>query len=174
MGSIERRDASSEVSALFLELRAPLVRYLTCLGVGADDGRDIAQEAFLRLCRDYDAIGGRGRARAWLFRVAHNEARNRQKSGERRLTESLQAASGVHEEIASEDDDPERALIRKQRTSRMQAAIEGLTALERDCLLLRSEGLRYREIAEALEIGVSTAAETIYRAIRKLGEECNV
>jgi RNA polymerase sigma-70 factor, ECF subfamily len=174
MSSIERRDASSEVSALFLELRAPLVRYLTCLGVSADDGRDIAQEAFLRLCRDYQAIGGRDHARAWLFRVAHNEARNRQKSGERRLTESLHARAGAHEQITSAEDDPERALIRKQRSSRMQTAIENLTALERECLLLRSEGLRYREIAEALEMGVSTAAETIYRAIRRLGEECNV
>jgi RNA polymerase sigma-70 factor (ECF subfamily) len=174
MGSIERRNASSEVSALFLELRAPLVRYLACLGISADDGRDIAQEAFLRLCRDYHAIGGRDHARAWLFRVAHNEARNRQKSGERRLTESLQAPAGTYEQITSADDDPERALIRKQRSSRMQAAIERLSTLERECLLLRSEGLRYREIAEALEVGVSTAAETIYRAIRKLGEECNV
>jgi RNA polymerase sigma-70 factor (ECF subfamily) len=174
MGSIERRNASSEVSALFLELRAPLLRYLACLGIGGDDGRDIAQEAFLRLCRDYHAIGGRDHARAWLFRVAHNEARNRQKSGERRFMESLQAPAGAYEQITSGDDDPERALIRKQRSRRMQVAIERLTALERECLLLRSEGLRYREIAEALEIGVSTAAETIYRAIRKLGEECNV
>jgi RNA polymerase sigma-70 factor (ECF subfamily) len=173
MGSIERSNAGSEVSALFLELRAPLARYLACLGVSADDGRDIAQEAFLRLCRDYHAIGGRDHARAWLFRVAHNEARNRQKSGERRLTEPLEARTAVCEQITT-GDDPERALIKKQRSSRMQAAIERLTSLERECLLLRSEGLRYREIAEALEIGVSTAAETIYRAIRKLGEECNV
>jgi len=41
-------------------------------------------------------------------------------------------------------------------------------------VLLRAEGLRYREIAEALEIGTSTVADHLERALRKLGEMCNV
>src|SRR5690349_3798170 len=76
MGGVERCNAGSEVSALFEELRGPLIRYMSCLGLSADDARDIAQEAFLRLCREFHAIGGAEHARAWLFRVAHNEACN--------------------------------------------------------------------------------------------------
>ena len=49
-----------------------------------------------------------------------------------------------------------------------------LSAVERSCVLLRSEGLRYREIAAALEIPVSTVADHLDRALRKLGEKCNV
>ena len=49
-----------------------------------------------------------------------------------------------------------------------------LPAVERDCVLLRSEGLRYREIADALDVPVSTIADHLERALRKLGEKCNV
>jgi RNA polymerase sigma-70 factor (ECF subfamily) len=174
MGEIERCNAASEISALFEQVRAPLLRYLACLGIAADDGRDIAQEAFLRLCRDFHCLGGVEHARAWLFRVAHNEARNRQKSSQCRRTESLEQYSEAHERIAGAEDNPERALMRRQRARQVRAAMERLSALERNCVLLRSEGLRYREIAEALDLRVSTVAETLYRAIRKLGEECDV
>ncbi len=174
MDEIEHCNAASEISALFEQVRAPLLRYLASLGVAADDSRDIAQDAFLRLCRDFHAVGGAGHARAWLFRVAHNEARNRQKSCERRLSESLEHHSDSYERMAGAEDNPERAVIRRQRARQVRAAMERLSALERNCVLLRSEGLRYREIAETLDMGVSTVAETLYRAIRKLGEECDV
>ena len=52
--------------------------------------------------------------------------------------------------------------------------IRQLTDSERECLLLRSEGLRYREIGDVLRISTSTVGETVMRAIKKLAEKCNV
>ena len=49
-----------------------------------------------------------------------------------------------------------------------------LSESERECLLLRAGGLRYREIAEALGIPTSTVSDTVDRAIKKLAEKCNV
>jgi len=49
-----------------------------------------------------------------------------------------------------------------------------LTESERECLLLRAGGLRYREIGEVLGIGTSTVGDTVERAIKKLAEKCNV
>jgi RNA polymerase sigma-70 factor (ECF subfamily) len=50
----------------------------------------------------------------------------------------------------------------------METALSLLSVQERRCLELRAEGLRYREIAEALSIGSSTVETFLARAIRKI------
>src|ERR1700680_3342178 len=76
---------SSEATTLFHELRKPLLRYLVCLGLSADDAQDVVQDAFLSLHQHLESGGSEENIRSWLFRVAHNQARNRQKTYERRF-----------------------------------------------------------------------------------------
>src|ERR1700730_10055556 len=66
------RTRSSEATALFHELRKPLLRYLVCLGLSADDAQDVVQDAFLSLHQHLESGGGEENIRRWLFRVAHN------------------------------------------------------------------------------------------------------
>jgi RNA polymerase sigma factor (sigma-70 family) len=47
-------------------------------------------------------------------------------------------------------------------------AWERLTATELECLRLRSEGLKFREIGEVLGLTISTVASYVARAIKKL------
>jgi RNA polymerase sigma factor (sigma-70 family) len=56
----------------------------------------------------------------------------------------------------------------------MDKAVRTLAVQERECLMLRAEGLRYREIGEVLGIPTSTVADLVDRAIKKLAEKCNV
>jgi len=65
-------------------------------------------------------------------------------------------------------------LLEKEKFRRIGKAIRALTDCERECLLLRAEGLRYREISEVLEIPTSTVGDTVDRAVKKLAEKCNV
>ncbi len=162
--------ASSETTTLFQELRQPLLRYLAGLGLTADEAQDVAQDAFLSLHRHLAANGSRDNIRPWLFRVAHNQARNRQQSYHRRFADPLDASLGLLLDQAT----PERQAIEKQQSERLDAAIRSLAESERECLLLRAGGLRYREIGEVLGIATSTVADTVDRAIRKLAEKCNV
>ena len=69
---------------------------------------------------------------------------------------------------------PERTLLAKEKSRQLRTAIRSLTEAERECLMLRAEGLRYREIGEVLGIATSTVADTVDRAVRKLAEKCNV
>src|SRR5260370_36596588 len=78
-----------EVTTLYRELRQPLLRYLVCLGLSADEAQDVVQDAFLMLHRHVAAGGSKENVRGWVFRVAHNGARNRQKGYERRFAASL-------------------------------------------------------------------------------------
>ena len=159
-----------EASRLFEELRKPLLRYLICLGLSADEAQDVVQDAFLNLHRSLAGGAAHENIRAWLFSVAHNQARNRQKSYHRRFGAPLE--DGALELL--DESTPEHAVLKKEKFRRLASAIRALTEVERECLLLRAEGLGYREIGEVVEMSTSTVADTVDRAVKKLAEKCNV
>lgn len=159
-----------EVTTLYSELRKPLLRYLVCLGLSNDEAQDVIQDVFLSLHRHISSGGAQDNIRGWVFRVAHNQARNRQGSYHRRFGEPLD----VEAQTPVDEGTPEQMLLEKERFRRLEEAIRWLTDPERDCLLLRASGLRYREIGEVLGMGTSTVGDTVERAIRKLTEKCNV
>jgi len=159
-----------EVTALYRELREPLLRYLVCLGLSKDEAQDVVQDAFLSLHRHLTAGGAQNNIRGWLFRVAHNQARNRQGSYHRRFAEPLDP----HFTPVVDESTPERMVLEKEKLHRLEKAIAALTDSERECLLLRATGLRYREIGEALGMATSTVGDTVERAIRKISEKLDV
>jgi len=161
---------SCEVTSLYRELREPLLRYLVCLGLSKDEAQDVVQDTFLSLHRHLTAGGAQNNIRGWVFRVAHNQARNRQGSYYRRFAEPLDPQfDAMLDEIT-----PERVVLEKEKFQRLVKAVASLTDSERECLLLRAAGLRYREIGEALSISTSTVGDTVERAIRKLTETLDV
>jgi RNA polymerase sigma-70 factor (ECF subfamily) len=167
---LSRLATGCEATTLYRELRKPLLRYLVCLGLSADEAQDVVQDAFLSLHRHLDSGGSRENIRSWLFRVAHNAARNRQNRYERRFAAPLEDGLA----LALNEATPEQVVLEKEKFSRLRKAIRLLTEPERECLLLRAGGLRYREIGEVLELSTSTVGDTVERAIRKLAEKCNV
>lgn len=160
----------SEAISLYRELRKPLLRYLVGLGLSADEAQDIVQDAFLSLHQHLTGGGSQENIRSWLFRVAHNAARNRQNRYERRFAAPLEDGF----DSASDEATPEHVVLEKEKFRRLQQAIKLLTEPERECLLLRAGGLRYREIGEVLGLSISTVGDTVDRAVRKLAEKCNV
>src|ERR1700733_5098233 len=78
-----------ETAILYRELRKPLLRYLVCIGLTADEAQDVGQDAFVSLQKHVASGGSQENMRGWLYRVAHNAARNRQKSFQRRFAEPL-------------------------------------------------------------------------------------
>jgi DNA-directed RNA polymerase specialized sigma24 family protein len=54
---------------------------------------------------------------------------------------------------------------------RLQAALMRLPHTHRLSVHLRAEGLKYREIAEVLDVGVTTVADYLRQALEQLGEE---
>jgi RNA polymerase sigma-70 factor (ECF subfamily) len=161
---------SCEATTLYRELRQPLLRYLACLGLSSDEAQDIVQDAFLSLHRHLASGGSRENIRSWLFRVAHNGGRNRQHSYDRRFGQPLDPGL----DSTSGEGTPERVVLEKEKFHRLEEAIRLLTESERECLLLRAGGLRYREIGEVLDLPTSTVSDTVDRAIKKLAEKCNV
>jgi RNA polymerase sigma-70 factor (ECF subfamily) len=160
-----------ETTILYRELRKPLLRYLVCLGLAADEARDVVQEAFVSLQEHLAAGRSQENMRAWLYRVAHNRARNRQTSYDRRFSGPLE---GGEIDTMLDERTPERRMLQLEKFRQLAGAVRLLTDQERECLLLRGGGLRYREIGEVLGLPTSTVGDTVERAIKKLAEKCNV
>jgi len=164
------RTEACEATHLYRELRRPLLRYLVCLGLSADEAQDVVQDAFLSLHKHLAAGGSQENIRSWIFRVAHNQARNRQSRYERRFAAPLEERI----DAIADESTPESAVLEQEKFQQLRKAIGLLTEAERECLLLRAGGLRYREIGEVLGVPTSTVADTVDRAIKKLAERCNV
>lgn len=147
-------------AALFEEQRVPVCRYLVSLGLRPAIASEIAQETFLRLYRHLRAKGRSENLRGWVFRVAHNLAVN-----ELKRTRATEAEEDTQ---AAPEGDPEQAVLRNERIRGIQTAIRALPRRQQECLHLRAQGLRYREIAEVLGIGVSSVAESLQRAMATL------
>jgi len=167
----EARDATGQVVRLFDEFRESLFRYLRWLGSTPDEADDAIQETFLRLHAHLLARRSRENLRAWLFRVAGNLVRDERKSGRRRLNEPLEDRPQLGGSWADPGAGPEQLVLARESHQRLEAAIRRLPADQRKCLALRSEGFRYREIAEILGIGVTTVADALRRAVTTLAKE---
>jgi len=160
----------SEVSCIFDELRRPLFRYFLCAGLSREDADEGIQETFLRLHQHLRKDGDRSNLRGWIFQVARNLVRNQHKSARIRRTEALDGDWERRNAFADPDGSPEDQAIRSERMRRLRRSMEMLTPQQRECVLLRASGLRYREIAGVLGVGISSVGEMVQRAAARLSE----
>jgi len=146
---------------------------LLALGLDPAQAEEVLQETFLRLCQHLAEDRREANLRGWLFRVAHNLARDEHRRRRRRPSQSFEDAPGNIDAQTDPRATPEQQLIAQERQDQLVSALERLPANQQQCLHLRAEGLRYREIAEVLGAGVSTVAEWVQQALTTLGKECD-
>lgn len=152
--------ARRQVAVLYEERGPEFLQYGLALGRDEELARDALQEAFMRyfvaLCGGEEIVA----ARAWIYRVMHNYLVDRMKEARSR--------SEHHREqklLRRQEQDIEGDCFRREFRRLIRDA---LTAREYDCFRLRTEGMRYEEIAAALHLSSGTVGTLVYRAIRKL------
>lgn len=156
-----------EVMLLFDQMRSRLLRYVLSLGVYPHDGEDIIQEVFLSLFRHLQLGRSRANLRGWVFRVAHNLAL-KHRNGKQKLQARMNPDSSLVEIHLDPATNPEEQLADIQRRTRLLAIVHALPEQDQWCLYLRSEGLRYREIARALEMSLGAVSNSLTRSIARL------
>jgi RNA polymerase sigma-70 factor (ECF subfamily) len=165
---VDRRPAiEDEVVGLFDELRNPVLRYVLSFGLPVHDGEEVTQEVFLALLRHLQARKSRRSLRGWIFRVAHNLALKRRQAN-RRSPASAESHWGMAEQQPDRSPSPEDRAWSLERRRRLLAVFHALPEDDRCCLRLRSEGLRYREIAEVLGISLGSVSMSLARSIARL------
>jgi RNA polymerase sigma-70 factor (ECF subfamily) len=174
LGLMQRTVTLEEkVSQLFELLRDPIYLYLIAVLGNSAEAEDITQESFLRLYRSLHRGQAITNVRFWLFRVAHNLAfKHRERSQFCRSIDS-RSWEELLQLLPDPAPNPEQKVLQMEKFERLHAAMAWLSPQELQCLHLRAEGFRYREIGEILGIGPKTAAEFLRRGVRKLMKENN-
>ena len=151
---------------LYDQLRPALHAYLCGLGMTSEQSEDVVQEAFLRLVRNHLELDSDCNRRAWLFRVAHNLSMDVHRSQKRSSVPNNDAdLHPIVRERADPRPNPERQAILDEQMKRLEIAVGQLTPKQRQCVLLRAEGFRYREIAITLGISVQRVGELMQRSV---------
>ena len=160
----EERDAT--VLQVFEDCHGSVYRYVRSFGLDVQSSEDVVQEVFLALFRHVGRGGDRTNLRGWLFRVAHNMAL-KQRARERRWARAAALIPIIwfHMDPSA---NAEEQIMETERQTRLQAVVMALPARDRQCVLLRAEGLRYREIASALGVSLGTVANCLARVLTRL------
>ena len=156
-----------EVMTLFDRCAPPLLRYVAAFGLRSEEAEDIVQEVFLSLFHHLQRGRPRHHLKGWLFRVAHNLALRQRRTLQRRHAQRSwdETAVALH---ADPSPNPESRLAEHERHERLASVFHALPERDRQCLSLRAEGLRYREIAGTLGISLGSVAKSLTRAISRL------
>ena len=144
-----------------------LVRYLHRRVWDEERAHDLAQEAFMRGLDQHPA-----NARAWLFHVATNLARDEARLVIRRKRH-LALLRGEAEGADSVAPPASARAERNEELARVRTALEQLSPRDRDVLLLWDAGLSYAEIAAQLELAPGAVGTTLARARQRLVEAHN-
>jgi RNA polymerase sigma-70 factor, ECF subfamily len=159
-------EAFEEFVRLFeRRIRAVLARLL-------DDERDVeeaAQDTFVQAWRHLERFRGDSAPFTWLYRIAVNEAlqRNRRRRPD---TQPLEHAPDVESRVSPESTaarplPADVAAVEHEELARLLAELRALPFDARAPLVLRDiEGWSYDDIAVVLEISVSAAKSRVHRA----------
>lgn len=140
-------------------------RYAAALTRDRGLAEDVAQEVFVRLYQNLDSAQRDGLLRAWLLRVTANTSRNLLRG--RGRARSRHESFAAHSLRVSEAESPDGALQRQAEIADVRRALARLKEPLRSCLLLRNEGLSYKEIAAALEVNQGSVGGLLARARRE-------
>jgi RNA polymerase sigma-70 factor (ECF subfamily) len=161
-----RSKIEDTIIVLYEKHAAALLRYGQAICGDMEIARDAVQEAFLRYYIALREGTITGEARGWLYSTTRNYILDRLKEHFVQHGESLNAASG----LAEDAHDPEGQILRGELEATAHSL---LTPREFACLRLRSEGLKYREIARTLEIETATVGVLLGRALKKIRAAMN-
>jgi RNA polymerase sigma-70 factor (ECF subfamily) len=141
--------------------------------VGAsEDSRDLCQEVFLKAYRALAGFKQEARFSSWLYQIALNACRDRLRRRRGRTQVSLDdLADGEREPLQRGPSALD--LVEAQDLARaVAAAMATLPEEQREVIALKEyQGLTFVEIAETLDVPVSTVKTRLYRGLGLLRQQ---
>jgi RNA polymerase sigma factor (sigma-70 family) len=162
---IRPESLQQEAMCLFAEHGAALYRFCLFTLRQRQDAEDVVQDTFLKLLQHLERGADRTTLRSWLFTVAANGCRDRY----RRRARWLPWSAGLDRRDTAADAELVCAQD-EQRTALLQAT-RALRPRDRLLLMLRVQGLSYREIATAADIAETSVGTLLARALARWKRE---
>jgi RNA polymerase sigma-70 factor (ECF subfamily) len=133
-----------------------------------EDARDATQETFLAAFRNLRGFRGEAKVSSWLHRIAVNQCISRQRRSKVRSESALEEE---HETsfTTPRSYSPAHVAEGRQETAAVRRAINSLPVELRQVVVMKEfEELTFREIADALDLPLSTVKSRLYTALKQL------
>lgn len=144
----------------------------------ADEAEELTQDVFIKLCANLPGVRAESKFSTWLFQIAKNLSLNRIKYLKRRryysqtsLDESGESGEERNLELPSEGKDAAEQIEDSEANRLIHEKIDKLGDDVRRPFVMRDiEGMRYDEIAKAMNLAEGTVKSRIHKARTKLRE----
>jgi RNA polymerase sigma-70 factor (ECF subfamily) len=173
-GGNEDRDA--RFHQLFKDYYGPVRYYFSTRGLATEECRDLTQETFKKAYKAFEGYREEASHKTWLLKIAKHVWLNflRGTTTAKRGPPAV-SIEGLDDQPASDlvdtdSLDPEEGLLQNERVTLVRRALAELPPQRRRCLLLRLEGLKYREIAELLNISLQSVRSHLFQARAQMRE----
>jgi RNA polymerase sigma-70 factor, ECF subfamily len=142
-----------------------LARFAVASGERADVD-ELVQDTFVRAFNSLAGFRGESSFRTWLFTIERRLLLDRRRSEKRRRDRTE-----IQEDDAVTEYDALDSVVADETQKRLRAAVEELSPTQREVFTLRvTEGLSYKEIAEAVGTTEGAARVHYHNAMRAVKE----
>lgn len=132
-----------------------------------DDANEITQKTFINTYHKVKELDDPSRFGSWIYRVANNLCLDELKRAGRRKSTALEAWIEQDGRLAAESQSPVADLQQKELGEILQHALLTLPDEQRTVIILKEyEGLKFREIAEIMEVPESTVKSRLYYGLK--------
>jgi len=152
---------TARFEGVFREHYPRIVGLLARLTGDRGQAEEIAADVFSKLSRQR-SLGAYEDVTPWIYRVATNAGLDALRSNSRRRRR--EEAAGVEQLRTGARDSALDGMLREERRSRVQSVLAALKPRDAQLLLLRADGLAYRELAETLGIQPGSVGTILARA----------
>jgi RNA polymerase sigma factor (sigma-70 family) len=161
-------DRRAELLALAGGLRPELHRYCARLMGSVIDGEDVVQDTIVRALAALEELDDMPPLRPWLFRIAHNRALDLLRGRAVRMTEPIEAASDVADQVSP---DPVEMLMRQEAVKTAVSRFAELPTLQRSVVILKDVlDEQLSEIAALLDLTIDAVKGHLARGRARLRE----
>lgn len=141
-----------------------------------DLAMEASQKTFISMCRNVEALQEVTRFKSWLYKIAVNSCREeaRKVKNSRSLSfDHLVKAdaedSPTWEKAVRRNENPEQQFQQRELSDLLQQCLMELSAEQREVVIMKEyEGLKFREIAEALNVSENTVKSRMYYGLDAL------
>lgn len=127
-----------------------------------DEAEDLALEVFLKFYQAFDTLREADNPGGWLYRTAMNLGLNALRGRYRRTWYEVLAGKAYLAKKATVN--PEALSEAAEERRQVQRVLAEMSRRSAQLLVLRSSGFSYQELAESLQIGLSSVGSLLSRA----------
>lgn len=156
-----RHKKPPNIETVYAEYGDRIYRFCYRLCGHAGEAEDLAQDVFVAAFQGLHGFQGRSSLTTWLYRIAFYRWRQLYPKGR-------SVAVTLDDDLPEMPQEPDLALAGMQRMA-LEQALAALPANLREAfLLVKSEGLTYREAAEILDTPQGTIQYRVHEAVQRL------